>query len=250
MITVGRRVYSLGVISLGIVELAYGGFAEVWLPVSAHTPGYHLLAYAAAGVLILGGLAINAPRVAAIAGLVLAALFASTMLVLELPPALAKPAVWGGWQAVAESTAMALGGVLACALSPNMGEVRAATLARIARLAFGVCLLIFGVSHFVYARFTASMVPAWLPPSQIVWAYATGVAQLAAGLAMFTGIQARLAAILLTAMYVIFGLLVHLPSVMADPSSHSNWAENAINLILTGAAWRLADSLARPKAPA
>jgi uncharacterized membrane protein YphA (DoxX/SURF4 family) len=67
---------------------------------------------------------------------------------------------------------------------------------------------------------------------------------------MLTGIQARLAAILLTAMYVIFGLLVHLPSVMADPSSHSNWAENAINLILTGAAWRLADSLARPKAPA
>ena len=51
----------------------------------------------------------------------------------------------------------------------------------------------------------------------------------------------RLAAVLLTLMYVIFGVLVHLPSIIASPSSHDNWAENAINLLLIGAAWSLAD---------
>ena len=237
MIALGRRVYGLGAIALGIVEMRYGAFAPVWLPVPAHTPGYHLLAYGAAALLILGGLAVNLPRVAAIGAVLLAVLFAGGMLLTELLPSLAKPTDWGGWQGVAESVAMAMGGVLVYAQTLGAGEARAATVARIARLVFGVCLLVFGVSHFVYAKFTASMVPAWLPPSQLAWAWATGVAQIAAGLAVLSGIQARLAAILLTVMYLIFGLLVHIPSVVADPASHANWAENAINLILVGAAW-------------
>ena len=57
--------------------------------------------------------------------------------------------------------------------------------------------------------------------------------------------QARLAAILLTAMYVSFTLLVHVPMLLADPSSHWIWSENALNLALIGAAWVVADSLAR-----
>src|SRR5437763_529874 len=80
-------------------------------------------------------------------------------------------------------------------------------------LAFGACLLVFGTSHFLYAQFTASLVAAWLPPSRLFWAYATGAAQIAAGLAMLTGVKARLAAILLTIMYAAFGLLVHIPSI-------------------------------------
>ena len=112
-------------------------------------------------------------------------------------------------------------------------------------MAFGACLLIFGASHFVYARFTASLVPLWLPPAQLFWAYATGVAQIAAGLAMLSGVQARLAAILLTVMYAAFSVLVHVPSVIAHPSSQANWTENGINLLLAGAAWVLAESLSK-----
>ena len=59
--------------------------------------------------------------------------------------------------------------------------------------------------------------------------------------------QARLAAILLTAMYASFSLLVHAPMLLADPSSHMNWSESALNLALTGVAWVVADSLARPR---
>ncbi|HEY1448650.1 MAG TPA: DoxX family membrane protein [Caulobacteraceae bacterium] len=247
MTTIGRHVYSAGIIGLGVVELTFGSFAEVWIPVSARLPGYPLLVWAIAGVLVVAGLAINWPRTAKVAALALGALFALGMLATELVPALARPAVWGEWQALAESTAMALGGVLAYALS--LGVANSASLARIARWAFGACLLVFGVSHFAYAKFTASLVPAWLPPSQMFWAYATGLAQIAAGLAMLSGVQARLAAICLTAMYAIFGLLVHIPSVIAHPASHDDWAENAINLIITGAAWVLADSLADRRLP-
>lgn len=249
MIAIGRRVYGLGAVALGIVELRFAGFSEDWLALSPHLPGYIVLLWLTAGLLILAGLAINLPRAAAVAALAVAAVFAVGALAVDLPIALGKPGSWVVWQGVAESTAMALGGVLAYTQGPGPDPARAARIARLARLGFGACLLVFGVSHFVYAKFTASLVPAWLPPSPMFWTWATGAAQFAAGLAMLGGVKARLAAILLTVMYAAFGLLVHIPSVIAAPTSHDNWAENAINLLLTGAAWALADS-PRTSAPA
>jgi hypothetical protein len=42
-----------------------------------------------------------------------------------------------------------------------------------------------------------------------------------------------------------FGLLANGPMLVADPSSHWNWTESALNLALIGAAWVVADSLAQ-----
>ena len=115
---------------------------------------------------------------------------------------------------------------------------------RIGRIAFGICAVLFGVAHFVYMDMTAPLVPHWLPPSGVFWGYATGVAHIAGGVALITGIQARLAAILTTVMYASFTPLVHIPALLADPSRFW-WSENALNLALVGAAWVVADSLAR-----
>ncbi|HEY3694328.1 DoxX family membrane protein, partial [Phenylobacterium sp.] len=143
------------------------------------------------------------------------------------------------------STVMTLGGLLAYAKTPRAAG--GVIIARAVRWLFGAALLVFGISHFVYAKFTASMVPAWLPPAQIFWAWATGVAQVAAGLAVLTGVQARLAAILLSVMYAAFSLLVHIPLLLARPHDHGAWAENGVNLVLVGAAWGLAEMLSGPK---
>ena len=69
----------------------------------------------------------------------------------------------------------------------------------------------------------------------------------AAGVAILTGVKARLAAVLMTAMLASFALLVHAPILLADHSSHWNWTEGAVNLAVMGAAWVVADSLARPR---
>src|SRR5690606_1245936 len=86
----------------------------------------------------------------------------------------------------------------------DIAPVRAARLAQAGRTIFGVCALFFGGAHFVYLNLTAPLVPEWLPPSQTFWAYATGAAHIAAGLAILTGVQARRAAILLTIMFASF----------------------------------------------
>lgn len=249
MLTIGRRVYGLGAIVLGVPLLLFRDFAVTGLGVPAHLPGYGVLVYACAALLVAAGLAVNLPRAAPAGGLTLAGLFALALLALAAPVAAAQPTVWVSWENLAEATVKALGGLLIYLQLAAPGGPRADAARRAIRLVFGACLVVFGTSEFVYAKFTASLVPDWLPPSQLVWAYITGAAQIAAGLAILSGIQARLAAILLTGMYVGFTLLVHIPRVIAHPSTPMAWAENGTNLVLAGAAWLLAETLADRRAP-
>jgi hypothetical protein len=55
---------------------------------------------------------------------------------------------------------------------------------------------------------------------------------------------------LLTAMFVAFGILVHAPTIFIDPHTHINWAENAINFALIGSAWVIAASVPVEKSKA
>ena len=121
--------------------------------------------------------------------------------------------------------------------------VLAARLSRIAHIVFGLCAIVFGIAHFEYMSLTAPLVPKWLPPSQEFWGYATGIAHIAAGVAILTSVKARLAAVLLTIMFALFSVMVHIPMVIATPGDHWIWNENAVNLALIGAAWVVADSL-------
>ena len=160
---------------------------------------------------------------------------------------LARYAEFGTYSGLAEQVAITAGGLIVYAASAKIDAARAARLTRLGQLAFGVCALLFGGAHFFYMNLTAPLVPKWLPPAQEFWAYATAVGHIAAGVAILTGVQARLAAILLTAMFASFTVLVHEPMLLADSSSRMNWSENALNLALIGAAWVVADSLARPR---
>jgi uncharacterized membrane protein YphA (DoxX/SURF4 family) len=88
------------------------------------------------------------------------------------------------------------------------------------------------------------MVPAWLPPGRTFWAYATGVGHVAAGIAIISGVYARLGAVLLTAMFILFTILVHAPRVLLTlPHNHFAWGENAVNFALIGSAWVVAASI-------
>jgi uncharacterized membrane protein len=170
------------------------------------------------------------------------------------PQIFQHPGAFPVWDGAAEQLALLAGGLAAYAYlsgadgglarPPGLGLLGPpARLARISVIMMGICLLMFGLAHFLYLDFTASMVPAWLPGGQKFWAAVTGAGHLAAGIAFLTGVKARLAAIALTVMFAVFGALVHLPLLLADPHSHFNWVMNAINLALTGVAWALATLL-------
>jgi hypothetical protein len=107
----------------------------------------------------------------------------------------------------------------------------------------GICAASFALEQAFYLHATASLVPKWLPASQMFWAIATTVAFALAAVALLTNRMALLATRLLTMMLVLFGLLVWVPLVISDPHNHTNWSETAETFAIAGAAWILADLL-------
>jgi uncharacterized membrane protein YphA (DoxX/SURF4 family) len=217
-------------------------FALVWQPVPDTVPGRSGLAYMFAAALTLAALATNWRRTAAAGAGALCGLFALVVLLLHVPRVFAHPQVFGAWSGVAEQLALVAAALMACALIAG-STARASTWLLLGQRTFAGCLIVFGLAHFFYLHDTAEMVPGWLPPGQTFWAVATGAAHVAAAIAILTGVQARLAAILLTIMFALFGVLIHAPLLAGDLHSHLYWVMNAMNLALTGAAWVMADSL-------
>jgi uncharacterized membrane protein YphA (DoxX/SURF4 family) len=239
----GWRVYGLGVIALALVGLAWRDPGQ---PVPKNFPDRIALAYSAAAFMLLVGVAIEWRRTTAWAAAALTGYYALIVVVLmNGPMVLAHDTEFGSYSGVAEQLALAAGGLIIYAANARIDAALAARLTRLGQLTFGVCALLFGGAHFFYMQLTVPLVPTWLPPSQAFWAYATGLGHIAAGIAILTGVRARLAAILLTTMYASFTPLVHVPMLMANASSHWLWSENALNIALTGVAWVVADSLAQ-----
>jgi uncharacterized membrane protein YphA (DoxX/SURF4 family) len=235
---VAVRVYGLAAVGFGLVGLSWGDFAAVWQPVPATLPGRTTLAYIVAAVLLLAGLSIQRRSSAALGTLTLTMLYSLGVILLHVPLVIARPTVFVAWSGTAEQLALVAGGLVAYAFSATV----TAQLVFCGRLIFGVCLILFALAHLFYLKPTADFVPAWLPPNQMFWAYATAAGHFLAGVAIISGIAARLAARLLTGMFVVFGVLVHAPTLFADPHSHFNWAANAMNFALIASAWVIAAS--------
>ena len=246
-IAFGSRVYGLGVMALGLACLAFGDF-DPGQPVPEKLPIRTALAYTAGAFIVVAAAAVEWRRTAAWGAAALTVYYALFVVILMNGRLLLRDyAVFVTYENIAEQIAIAAGGLIVYASTARIDTALAARLTRLGRLAFGVCALVFGGAHFVYMNLTAPLVPKWLPPTQEFWGYATGIGFVAAGVAILTGVQARLAAILVTAMLASFALLVNEPMLIADHSSHMNWTESAVNLAVIGAAWVVADSLARPK---
>jgi uncharacterized membrane protein YphA (DoxX/SURF4 family) len=242
----GGRIYGLGVMALALLFLSWGDFIP-GQPVASGFPGRTALAYAAGASLLIAGAAIEIRRTAAWAAAALTAYYAVVILLMNGRLLLVHFGEYGTYENIAEQLSIAAGALTVYAATARIDGALAARLTRLGQLTLGACALVFGGAHFVYMNLTAPLVPKWLPPSQVFWGYTTGVCFFAAGIALLTGIQGRLAAILLTIMLGSFAILIHEPTLLADPRSLFNWSESVINFTIIGAAWVIADSLARPR---
>jgi uncharacterized membrane protein YphA (DoxX/SURF4 family) len=228
---------AVGLCGLGLLSLFYRDFAMVWQPVPKSWPNRPELATASGLILLASGAMLLFRRARPWGAALAAAFISSWVLVLHLPPALAKPLVLGGWQAVCESLAIAAGAYLASR------EAKAGGPERIAVVAMGLCFVVFGLSHLVYANFTTSMVPAWLP-ARLQLTYFTGAVHVLTGLAVIFGVRRRWAAIAEALMMTSFVLLVHIPRVFAHPNDRMESTGLFIAITLSSAVWALAASSA------
>lgn len=242
MVPVGIRFYGLGAIAVGVVGIMWGDFALQWQPVAPWFPARTLLAYLFAAALVVAGVCVNDTRgrgETVFGATALAALYAIVVIFMHGPMIVQHPGSFANWSGAAEQATLFAGAMASYAWLTRRSAPGSAAV-----ILMGVCLVIFGIAHFLYLDFTASMVPPWLPGGQKFWAAATGIGHLAAGVAFLTGVRARLAAVCVTAMFGSFSILIHLPLILSDSRAHLGWVMNAINLALTGAAGAVATYLA------
>lgn len=109
------------------------------------------------------------------------------------------------------------------------------------RILVAVSLVVFGVQHFIYGGFVATLVPAFMP-GRLFWAYFVGVAFVAAAIGILTRMLARPAATMLGVMFFLFVLLLHIPRIIGNASNGNEWTSGFVALAMCGGAWILANA--------
>jgi uncharacterized membrane protein len=115
---------------------------------------------------------------------------------------------------------------------------------RVVQAVFGVPWLVFGIQHFMYADFVASLVPSYFP-ARLFFAYFTGAAMFAAGVSLIVNVKARLAATLLCVMLLMFVLMIHIPKLVADATVIMTWTRALQDIAIASAAFMLAGALSK-----
>ncbi|MEO6798730.1 MAG: hypothetical protein ABI178_02150 [Rhodanobacter sp.] len=245
--SVGHAVFAAAMIALGIIGLVQGDFTAIWQPVFKHVPAAGGLALLCALVSLASGTALFWRRTAAVAARVLFFYLLLWSLVFKVPVIFQSPAVEGSYQYCGEIAVVVAGAWVLYGWFATDWDRRWLGFAigdrgvRMARALYGLALLAFGLSHFFYLGLTAPLVPGWLP-APVFWAYFTGGAYLAAGVAILIGVFARLAAALSALQMGMFLLLIWVPMVAAGHVSAFHWGETYATWVLTAAAWVVADS--------
>lgn len=224
----GPYLFGLAVAALGLQQLVRLDFVPGPLVAPAWVPWRTGAACLSGAVLLAAGATIGPASMTSRcrAAKVLAVLFALVFLAFQLPApgALVR-------DGIARTRALETLAFMATAAA-----LAGAPLAQAGRVLFGLCFIVLGAQHFMYAGFIAALVPAWIPGGGLFWNYATGVGMIAAGLAIGANRLAALAALLLALMLAAFVLALHAPRVLAKPGDANEVNSLLVAIAMTGAA--------------
>ena len=240
--------FAATIAGIGVLGLVKGDFTPTWSGFPKTFPARETFAYVCALVSLAAGIGLLWQRAALNASRLLLGAFLAWMLLIRAPVIVKYPAETGAWWALGDTSVMAAAVLVLFTRFASDGDRRRLGFAtgdkglRLARMMYGLALIPFGIAHFTYLNRTTPLVPAWLPwHTSNGWAYFTGTAFIAAGVAMIVGVWARLAALLSTLQMALFTVLVWVPIILAHPSP-SDWAEFISSWVLSASGWMLADS--------
>jgi len=89
-------------------------------------------------------------------------------------------------------------------------------------ICLGIFFLIGGIQHFIFIDFVKMLVPGWIPGA-VFWSYLAGIGLIASGIALITGIQRKLAAMIAAYMVFIWFLVLHVPRGFGETGNLNEW---------------------------
>ncbi len=227
----GQIAFAIAMFTSGVLNLVIRDFYSPWAPLPGWMRGRAWLACACGIIMVVGGAGLSIQRTFMLATRALFVLLLLFLALVKTPVLLAEPNIevrWLDWGQIAVLVAGAW------ALWASSG-----TQLRAARLLLGIALVPIGLSHFFYLRIATPMVPAVLP-FRPAWVILTGVAHIAAGIALLAGFWPRVAAILEASMITAFALLVWTIPLVAAPHDRSLWIQVVVTLAVANGVWAVA----------
>lgn len=196
LVTIGRFFFAIAMASFGVQYFIYAGAMNDPIPGPPWTPGARWLAWLTGIALIAIAVSIATGKRSRLAAMLLRVALFLKILFLHLYGLITQIRSPGHWTVTFELLALCGASfVLANIMPPDESTTSmdnlGSSLATAGRLAFAIALVVFAVQHFLYARFIATLIPAWIP-GHVFWAYFIGVAFVGAAVAIATKVQGNL----------------------------------------------------------
>jgi uncharacterized membrane protein len=250
IILTGRLFYGAGIVALGVQHFYNADFVPVIVPSLPPwiRDRYFWTCVAGMGLIITGAL-IMAGKVARPAALLLGTVLLALLVLRHIPvQASSNFGNLGAWTSAFKILTLAGGAFAVAATLPGEKAPRTdRLLTSFGCLSLALTCVVFGIDHFLYVQFVASLVPAWIP-GPVFWTYFCGSALIAAGAGMILRIRARLAAGLLAAMIFAWLLVLHIPRAIAQDYGSdmgNEWTSVFEALAFSGIAMVLSRTLPR-----
>jgi uncharacterized membrane protein YphA (DoxX/SURF4 family) len=231
----------------GMQYLRYHALLGGLPPVPPWTPGGAMVAYATGVILLVAGACILLGKKARSGAALIGGLFLYCVLFLFWPKLHAV--LYDGVDRTRFLEPLALGGAALALISllpvaggdPPTIRNPPGWLIRTGRWLFALPMIVFGWQHFEYARFIATLIPAWIP-AHTFWVYFTAIAFIAAALAILAERPGRIAATWLGIMFLLWTVLLHAPRI-AELRGRDEWNSAFVALAMCGASLIIARTL-------
>lgn len=247
--SLGAAVFAVGLAAIAVQNFVANDLVTELQPVPADIAGRTALAYVNGALLLAATASVVLGFRVRLAALFTTLLLAIWIVLLHLPRIIANPTAGNAWTPALEVFAMAGAALMVTALSPQEGAQQR-VLGTIGLACMAVTLPAFGVLHFIYWEYVASVIPGWIP-GHTFWAYFTGVAHLAAGIAIIISFApafrrlAYFAASLWALMVGLWVVLLHVPRALAHMETRPEWTSLFVAITLCGGGLLMRQTLAR-----
>ena len=221
-----RIFFGIGMAGIGLQHFIYSDFRPVIIPPAwpqwIHFP---VLAYITGAAIVAAGIFILLEKSTKAVSLMLGSFLLICFVFVQCPYILfVQPnsaAHLGLWTDPLKELALSGGAFIIAGLSTDAyikNRLLAITekLIPFGKIFFSITLIAFGIDHFFYTEFVATLVPAWVP-DHTFWTYFAGVTLIGAGTAIILKIKRRRIALLTSIMIFLWLIVLHIPRAIAEP---------------------------------
>jgi uncharacterized membrane protein len=232
----GRLFYALAVTLIGIQFIIYSDFNSTLFPLQPLLAGKNLVLRSFGIITVLCGFAMGIEKFAEQAAILLALMLVLVFFTIHVPVIYEHPRNGSAWTASAEVLAIAMGALMYPA-NFRINKLKKKPSKLLLQVAgwgltiFGFTLFVFGVQHFVYTEYVASVMPSWILLANFV-TYLAGILFILISVAFILRRRIQISALLFSIIFLIIILIVHVPRLINHPQLRDEWTSGFIAMAM------------------